>query len=111
MINQNKNVEFKIILHAGNAKSSAMLAIEKSRNFNFEEAEDLIFSSNEELIKAHQIEKGLIVNEANGGENEISILMIHAQDHLSGAMLTLEFAKEFLNIYKEIYLIRKEEDN
>lgn len=100
--------EFQLILHAGNAKSKAMMALQKARVSMFDEAEKLIEEANTELIRAHKIEKCLVVKEANGERIEIGILMIHAQDHLMGATLVLEEVNEFIHIYKELDKMKKE---
>lgn len=100
--------EFQLILHAGNAKSKAMMALQKARISMFDEAENLIEEADTELIRAHNIEKCLVVKEANGECIEIGILMIHAQDHLMSATLVLEEVNEFIHIYKELDKMKKE---
>lgn len=93
-------VSFKLILHAGNSKAKSLLAIEKAREFNFRESEKLVNDAQEELRKAHATHKELIQKEASGEGIEVSLLLVHAQDHLSMAITELDHANEFINIYK-----------
>ena len=44
----------------------------------------------------------MIQGEARGESQEINVILIHAQDHLTTAMIMLEQAKEFINVYKII---------
>lgn len=93
-------VAFGLILNAGNSKSNSLMSIEASREFNFEEAEELIKQAEEELHLAHQTQTELIQNEASGEKSEVNIILVHAQDHLTTAMIMIEQAKEFNHIYK-----------
>lgn len=99
--------EFELILYAGNAKSKAMMALMAAKENAFQKALLLIEDANHELLMAHEVEKRLVVKEANGEKKEIGILMIHAQDHLLGATLTIEQVTEWIHIYEEIELLKK----
>lgn len=91
---------FELILNAGNSKSKSLMAIESAREFNFEEAESLIKQAAEDLKAAHKSQTEMIQGEARGEKQDINVILIHAQDHLTTAMIMLEQAKEFTNIYK-----------
>lgn len=93
---------FSLILSAGNSKSNSMMAIEASREFRFDEAERLLEQANEEFVNAHEIQNGLIQDEAQGKSREVNLVMVHAQDHLTMAMMARDNAKEFLNLYRMI---------
>ena len=56
----NYEVSFTLILHAGNAKSAAMMAIEAAREGTFEEAQRLL----EEAKKLYLYQK---ISELQGG--------------------------------------------
>jgi len=103
-------VSFSLILNAGNANSKSIMAIEKARNFEFADAKELINSAEVDLRIAHQSQTDLIQDEAKGKKTDLSILLIHAQDHMTRAMISLDHAKEFVHIYELISkLIVKEE--
>ncbi|MGM0164668.1 PTS lactose/cellobiose transporter subunit IIA [Enterococcus sp. DIV1059_2] len=98
----NYEVSFTLILHAGNAKSAAMMAIEAAREGTFEEARRLLEEAKNELQQAHQCQTDLVQAEARGEKTELSIILIHAQDHLAMAMTATEQAAEWLYLYQKI---------
>ena len=93
--------EFQLILYAGNARSDAINAID------FENAQKLILKANEELIKAHEIEKNLVIDELNGVKYNFGILMMHAQDHLNAAQIIIDQANDYINIYGRLKKIER----
>ncbi|MDU5111004.1 MAG: PTS lactose/cellobiose transporter subunit IIA [Clostridium sp.] len=96
------NVEFELILYAGNSKSSAMEAILLAKKGDFEDAQRKLEEANEQLNLAHEVQTKLLVNNARGEKCEVDILMVHAQDHLNGALITLELVTEMIEMYKLI---------
>lgn len=95
-------LSFTIILHAGNARSSAMEAIGLAKNGLFEESRAKISEADKEFAEAHQYQTKLIQNEANGERNELSIILIHAQDHLMTAMTVKDLANEMIDMYEKM---------
>lgn len=95
-------LSFKIILHAGNARSCAMEAIGLAKKYKFSEAHQKIGEAEEEFIKAHEEQTSLIQTELNGNTNNISIILIHAQDHLMTAMTVKDLAIEMIDMYKKM---------
>ena len=98
---------FGLILNAGNSKSKSLMAIETAREFEFEEAENLVAEAEEDLRAAHQTHTNLIQSEARGEKMELNLIMVHAQDHLTTAMIMIDQAREFINLYKLIYDLKK----
>ena len=68
----------------------------------FEEAKELLAEARAEVNKAHRFQTNLIQAEANGSKNEISVLLIHSQDHLMNGMTVLDMAGEFIDLYERI---------
>ncbi|MDH5162405.1 PTS lactose/cellobiose transporter subunit IIA [Heyndrickxia oleronia] len=98
-----ESIAFQIILYAGNARSTAMEALGLARQKNFLLAEEKIEESNQELLKAHKFQTELIQSEARGElQGQISILLIHAQDHLMNAMTVRELASELIDLRQEL---------
>lgn len=93
---------FELIMNAGNAKSSALMAIEAARDFDFEEAEKCLKEAEVDMRKAHQAQFDMIQEEANGSPVEVNIILVHAQDHLTMAMMARDNAEEFIHLYKMI---------
>ena len=90
---------FKLIPAAGNAKSQAMMAIREAREGNIEEARKLLVLADEDLHSAHRAQTQLLTQEARGNAVAVNVILVHAQDHLTGAMLIRDLAEEFIELY------------
>lgn len=95
-------VAFTIISVAGNAKSSSMIAIREAREGNIEKARDLLKEADELLNEAHRSQTTLLTQEARGDSVAVNIILVHAQDHLTGAMIIRDLADEFIEIYTRL---------
>lgn len=99
-------ISFQLILHAGNAKSFAMEAMSAAGEYNFEKASERIKQAEEEIAIAHKSQYDLLSDYSNGKDVPLDILMVHAQDHISGAQLVIEMAKEIIKLNQNIYLMK-----
>ncbi len=91
-----------LIMHSGSARSFAFEAIAKAKEKDIEGAEQLLEECKTEINSAHKIQTQLIQEEAKGEAKELSLLMVHAQDHLMTSMLMKDLCSEFIDIYKKI---------
>ncbi len=96
------NLAFQLILHAGNAKSFAMEAMQEAKKGNFDEAEAKLAEADSSFTEAHHFQTDLIQKEAGGAEFEIPLIMIHAQDHLMTTLTLKDFAREIIDLHKLI---------
>lgn len=99
---KNYEIAFQIILHAGNSKSNSMLAIEKARGGEMDDAQGFAKEADNELIEAHHIQTDIIQKEASGEGYEVNLIMVHAQDHLTMAMMMRDVAREMIRMYTMI---------
>lgn len=104
---ENEQMSFQLILHAGNAKSYAMEAIIAANKYDFVSANQSIEKANEELTIAHKAQYDLLSSFSNGEKIDVDILMVHAQDHVSGASIVIEMAKEIITLNQKINLLEK----
>lgn len=95
-------IAFQIIVHAGESRSLSSEAIDKAEKYDFEGAKESLDKANEEFLACHKIQTDLLTAEANGEKNEINIILIHAQDHLTMAITAMENAKRFINLYEKL---------
>lgn len=102
---KNEQMSFQLILHAGNAKSLAMEAMTAAQKNDFDLSEKKIFEAGEELTIAHKSQYDLLAKYSGGERIDADILIVHAQDHVSGAALTIEMAKEIVALNKRVSLI------
>lgn len=93
---------FTIITHSGDARSSSMEAITHAKEGEFEKAQKCIEEAENKLSLAHKEQTKLIQAEAQGEKHDISLLLIHAQDHLMNAMTVKDMANEFVELYISI---------
>lgn len=93
---------FEIITYSGNAKSLAYESLNAASNYNFEKSEELSEEAQKELNKAHNTQTSLIQDEINGKAVEMSLLMVHAQDHLMSTISEKSLIEKMVELYKEI---------
>lgn len=96
-----ETVAMTLITNAGNARSLAFQALAEAKAGNYEKSEELMKQSHAEKAAAHHAQTELLVNEANGNKSELSVLLIHAQDHLMTSMLAIELIEELIVLHKE----------
>ena len=80
---------FPIISLAGESKSLA---------YKFAEAAEKIKEADEIMLKSHEFQTNLITREADGEKIEITMLFVHAQDHLMTAMSEKNLIKEMISL-------------
>lgn len=94
--NQNEQAIMNIIVYGGDARSHCLKALRTARNGQIEEAESMLKEANDSLVKAHGIQTELIREEIQGKRNEITLLMVHAQDHLMNALTIKDLCVELI---------------
>ena len=95
-------IAFQIIVHAGESRSLSTEAMDAAEKYDFAKAEELLEKANEEFLACHQIQTDMLTSEANGEKNEINVIFIHAQDHLTMATMAMDNAKRLITMYKKM---------
>ena len=85
MSNVNEQTIMGLIMAGGNAKSEAFEAIQAAKNSDFDAATT-----------------DLLTAEANGAHADVSLLLVHAQDHLMNAITFRDLAGEVVAIYQRL---------
>lgn len=91
-----------LILHSGNTKSDCMEAIHMAKEGDISGAREKLESANQSLVEAHHSQTALLTQEARGEKIEVSLLLIHAQDHLMNAITFRDMANEMVDLYERI---------
>lgn len=91
-----------LIMNGGDSKGRALEAIEAAKAGNFELATNKLKEANDAQILAHKSQTNLLAQEAEDGSVEISMLLIHGQDHLMNAITFLDLAKEIVCVYEKM---------
>lgn len=99
-----KNLEaiMGLIMYGGDAKGKAVEALQAAKEGAFDQAEVMLGQANESLVTAHRSQTSLLTNEAQGESVEISLLLIHGQDHLMNAITFIDLAREMIELYKKL---------
>ena len=97
-----EEIIFDIIANGGDAKALSYEAILESEKGNYEKAEELLKEADAALKKAHNVQTKIITDEVNGKNIQVSVLFVHAQDHLMTAMEVRTLAERFIAMNKKI---------
>lgn len=96
-----EQVAFNIILHAGNARSYYFEALKLAREGNFVNVQERITKAKKELIEAHRMQTILLQQEAEGKKQKLSLVLVHAQDHLMNTILAQDLIQEMILMYQK----------
>ncbi|MCC5894536.1 MAG: PTS lactose/cellobiose transporter subunit IIA [Alkalibacterium sp.] len=91
-----------LIMHGGDARSSAMEAIHAAKNNDFDLANEKLRNSDQAISEAHKVQTNLLTQEASGESVELNLLMVHAQDHLMSAMTYRDLVEEMVELYLRV---------
>ncbi len=104
-----EDIVMNLVCNGGDCRSCTLEAMEAARNGDFEKAAAKLDEGAKAMQRAHHFQTELI--QAEMGEDsektEVSLLMVHGQDHLMDAMAVLDMGKEFVELYKKIYELSK----
>ncbi|QNQ80980.1 PTS lactose/cellobiose transporter subunit IIA [Lactobacillus sp. PV034] len=98
----NLTVIMQVMTQAGEAKNDAMHAIQAAKANDFRQALSYLDQANIELNKAHTTQSKLLTQIANGQHTKLDLYLIHAEDHLMGAITFIDLAKEFVDLYQKL---------
>ena len=90
-----------LITNAGDARSLAIQAVRLARKGEFDEADKCMKQCTEAMENAHKYQTDLIWAETSGNPVPLSLLMVHAQDHVMNAMTVKDMAFEMIEILRE----------
>ncbi|KRN58265.1 PTS family lactose cellobiose (lac) porter component IIA [Limosilactobacillus secaliphilus] len=90
-----------LIMNAGNARAFAKEGIEAAKKGDFDTAHKKIKAANEALVEAHNTQTGMLTQEARGNHVQLTLLVVHAQDHLMTAITYIDLAEEIINVYEK----------
>ncbi len=97
-----ENIVMDLIVRAGEAKSLAFEALRHARTGDFDKAELLLADSRAAGKLAHKVQTKLITMDGEGQPVPLSLVMVHAQDHLMDSMLAQDLIEEMIKLYQTI---------
>lgn len=97
-----EEITLNLIMHSGEGRSYAMEAITAVKKGESELAINLLQKSDEEIGYAHLSQSTLMKDEIEGNISKISLLLVHAEDHLMTTIMLKELANELVDLYLKI---------
>lgn len=95
-------ISFQIIAAAGDAQSKARDAISAANEYRFEDARNLLREAKEDIKVCHDVQTSIIQSEAAGESCDVNIILVHSQDHLSMALILMDFAEQAIRLNQKI---------
>lgn len=99
----------ELIIHAGEARSDAMEALRAARLRQWPQAEALLADAAAAARRAHRIQTRFIGDDEGQGKVPVSLIMVHAQDHLMNAMLARELVEQLIILHRAIDALQQRE--
>lgn len=99
-----------IIINAGDCKNHAYMALNKVNEGKYDEADEEMILANEALSKAHNGQTTFLNKEANGEKIDMSVLFVHAQDHLMTAITEKNLIEQIVELRKVVNTLSEKID-
>ncbi len=96
-----------IIINAGDCKNHAYMALNMANEGKYEDVEKEMELANEALGKAHDAQTEMLQKEAAGEKIELSVLFVHAQDHLMTAISEKNLIEQIIELRKVVNTLLK----
>lgn len=96
-----------IIINAGDCKNHAYMALNNVNEGKYEEADKEMQLANDAIAKAHDGQTMFLHKEANGEKVDISVLFVHAQDHLMTAITEKNLIEQIIELRKVVNTLVK----
>jgi cellobiose PTS system EIIA component len=90
----------EIIVNAGQSRSLCFEALHAARQGNFDEANSLLREADGYSRQSHRMQTKLIEQDAGEARQPMTLIMVHAQDHLMNSLLARELCEEILHLYQ-----------
>ena len=97
-----EQVVMDIIVNAGEARSLCFEAMRLARSGDYSQAKARLLSAKACINKAHLTQTQLIELDQGEGKVAMTLVMVHAQDHLMTTILAQELACEMIEIHAQL---------
>ena len=95
-------VVMEIIVNAGEARSLCFEALAKAKKQELDQARELLQQAKDCLNRAHLTQTQLIEADQGEGKVKMTLVMVHAQDHLMTTILAHELTNEMVSMYENM---------
>ncbi|MCK2082570.1 PTS N,N'-diacetylchitobiose transporter subunit IIA [Aeromonas sp. 3925] len=97
-----EEVVMGLIINSGQARSLAYSALKKAKEGDIATARLLMTQSREALNAAHLVQTQLIESDQGEGKVPVTLVLVHAQDHLMTSMLARELINELIDVHEKL---------
>ncbi|WP_127848349.1 PTS lactose/cellobiose transporter subunit IIA [Lacticaseibacillus hulanensis] len=92
-----------MISNAGTARDAALTAVDAAEERDFAEAQKWLTRAQNAVNVARQAHNHLLSQEARGEGPDFSVLLVHAETHLTDALAMIDMAKRMVALYQLVY--------
>ncbi|CQJ60303.1 TPA: PTS lactose/cellobiose transporter subunit IIA [Yersinia enterocolitica] len=89
-----------IIINVGQSRSLCYEALRSAKENNFADADDKMKEAEYYAKQAHLVQTKLIEADEGEGKTKMTLVMVHAQDHLMTSILAKELVTELIDLYR-----------
>ncbi|EKN6203800.1 PTS N,N'-diacetylchitobiose transporter subunit IIA [Yersinia enterocolitica] len=89
-----------IIINAGQSRSLCYEALRSAKENNFAGADEKMKEAEYYAKQAHLVQTKLIEADEGEGKTKMTLVMVHAQDHLMTSILAKELVTELIDLYR-----------
>ena len=100
--NDLEEVVMGLIINSGQARSLAYAALKQAKLGDFAAAKTMMDQSRLALNEAHLVQTKLIEGDQGEGKMKVSLVLVHAQDHLMTSMLARELVAELIELHEKM---------
>lgn len=97
-----EHCSYEIILHAGNANSNFVDALDNIEEHKYNDALQNMKTGDEELALASKAHMDILVELSSGKKIECDVLLAHAFDHIAMANCNKQLALRLLKLYQSL---------
>lgn len=97
-----EEVVMGLIINSGQARSLAYAALKQAKQGDFGAAKTMMEQSRMALNEAHLVQTKLIEGDQGEGKMKVSLVLVHAQDHLMTSMLARELVSELIELHEKL---------
>lgn len=98
-----EEVVMGLIINSGHARSLAYSALKQAKQGDFATAKATMERSRVALSEAHRVQTQLIESDEGEGKMKVSLVLVHAQDHLMTSMLARELVCELIELHEKLH--------
>lgn len=89
-----------IIINAGHSRSLCYEALHSAKAGDFADADKKMKEASHFAREAHLVQTKLIEADEGEGKTKMTLVMVHAQDHLMTSILAKELIMELIEVYR-----------